>query len=185
MPLLPNELERKYKEQYNLGDYDVSVICADKLDADYYQQLIQHTAHFKSAANWMLGPLKAWCNEGEQSFQQFPLPVEKLGGLINFTETGAVSLQVASTKLLQALIENPAKDAAELASELNLLQEKDSDTMEQWVQETLAAMPDKVKEYRSGIKNLLGLFAGQVKKLSKGKADMQQVTKILEKQLNQ
>ena len=44
-------------------------------------------------------------------------------------------------------------------------------------------MPDKVKEYRAGKKALLGLFAGQVKKLSKGKADMEAVTKMLEKKL--
>ena len=45
-------------------------------------------------------------------------------------------------------------------------------------------MPDKVKEYHSGKKNLLGLFAGQVKKLSQGKADMQLVNKILTEELN-
>ena len=36
----------------------------------------------------------------------------------------------------------------------------------------------------AGKKGLIGLFAGQVKKLSKGKADMQLVNKILEQQLN-
>jgi len=45
-------------------------------------------------------------------------------------------------------------------------------------------MPDKVKEYRSGKKGLIGLFAGQVKKLSKNKADMQLVNSLLEKKLN-
>ena len=41
-------------------------------------------------------------------------------------------------------------------------------------------MPEKVKEYRSGKKALIGLFAGQVKKLSNGKAPMPLVNKILE-----
>jgi len=45
-------------------------------------------------------------------------------------------------------------------------------------------MPDKVKEYKSGKKGLIGLFAGEVKKLSKGKADMQLVNKILADKLN-
>ena len=44
-------------------------------------------------------------------------------------------------------------------------------------------MPEKVKEYKSGKKGLLGLFAGQVKKLSKGKADMEAVNKMLESKL--
>ena len=42
-----------------------------------------------------------------------------------------------------------------------------------------------VKEYRAGKKALIGLFAGQVKKLSKGKAAMPLVNKLLEQQLNQ
>jgi len=43
----------------------------------------------------------------------------------------------------------------------------------------IAKMPEKVKEYKSGKKGLIGLFAGEVKKLSKGKADMQIVNKLL------
>jgi aspartyl-tRNA(Asn)/glutamyl-tRNA(Gln) amidotransferase subunit B len=45
-------------------------------------------------------------------------------------------------------------------------------------------MPDKVSEYKKGKKNLIGLFSGEVKKLSKGKADMQAVNKILNQKLN-
>jgi aspartyl-tRNA(Asn)/glutamyl-tRNA(Gln) amidotransferase subunit B len=53
-----------------------------------------------------------------------------------------------------------------------------------WVDDVIAKMPDKVKEYKSGKKGLIGLFAGEVKKLSKGKADMQVVNKILAEKLN-
>jgi aspartyl-tRNA(Asn)/glutamyl-tRNA(Gln) amidotransferase subunit B len=86
---------------------------------------------------------------------------------------------------LTALLQQPDADAAALAAQLNLMQENDTSSIEAWVTTAIAAMPDKVKEYRSGKKALLGLFAGQVKKLSHGKADMQQVNLILEKFLNQ
>ena len=46
-------------------------------------------------------------------------------------------------------------------------------------------MPGKVDEYKKGKKALIGLFAGEVKKISKGKADMQAVNKILNQKLNQ
>ena len=71
-----------------------------------------------------------------------------------------------------------------LAENMNLLQESNEGAVEQWVTEALASMPDKVKEYQAGKKGLIGLFAGQVKKISKGKADMQLVNKILDQQLN-
>ena len=66
---------------------------------------------------------------------------------------------------------------------MNLFQENNTEALENWVDETLFSMPEKVREYRSGKKGLLGLFAGQVKKLSKGKADMEAVNKMLEEKL--
>ena len=56
--------------------------------------------------------------------------------------------------------------------------------MEQWVDEVLAKMPEKVAEYKKGKKGLIGLFVGEVKKISKGKADPKMVTNILEQKLN-
>ena len=45
-------------------------------------------------------------------------------------------------------------------------------------------MPEKVAEYKKGKKGLIGLFVGEVKKISKGKADPKMVTNILEQKLN-
>jgi aspartyl-tRNA(Asn)/glutamyl-tRNA(Gln) amidotransferase subunit B len=67
---------------------------------------------------------------------------------------------------------------------LNVIQESNSNSIEFWVDEVIANMPDKVMQYKSGKKGLLGLFAGEVKKLSKGKADMQIVNTLLDKKLN-
>lgn len=185
LPVLPEALKEQYKSNFGLSDYDAGVICGDKEDAEFYEILIRNQPHYKAAANWMLGPVKAWCNEHNIGIKDFPLKPELLSTLIAFTETGQVSFNIASTRLLTALMQQPGADPAALAAELNLLQENDSSSIEAWVTEALSTMPDKIKEYQSGKKGLLGLFAGQVKKLSKGKADMQQVNTILEKFLNQ
>ncbi|MFZ4768868.1 MAG: Asp-tRNA(Asn)/Glu-tRNA(Gln) amidotransferase subunit GatB [Ferruginibacter sp.] len=184
MPVMPDALQKKYREDYGLSQYDAAAICSDKENATYYEQLISGNKHYKAAANWMLGPLKAWCNENNIEIPQFPLAPVSIAALIDFAESGKVSFNVASTKILAAMINNNAGDPSEIASSLNLLQESDERTVVAWVKETLANMPDKVKEYHSGKKNLLGLFAGQVKKLSQGKADMQLVNKILTEELN-
>jgi aspartyl-tRNA(Asn)/glutamyl-tRNA(Gln) amidotransferase subunit B len=185
LPLLPTALKEQYKNKLGLSDYDAIVICSDKADASFYEALIQGQTFYKSAANWMLGPVKAWCNEQNVPIDSFPLKPAQLAALIAFTESGQVSFNIASTRLLNAMIQAPTEDPATLAAAFNLLQENDSSSIEAWVQEVITDMPDKVKEYRSGKKALLGLFAGQVKKLSKGKADMQQLNTILDKVLNQ
>ena len=55
-----------------------AVICNDKEDANFFEELMQHTNHYKPAANWMLGPLKFYCNEHNISIASFPLTAETL-----------------------------------------------------------------------------------------------------------
>ena len=72
----------------------------------------------------------------------------------------------------------------QIATQLNLLQENNDDAIILWVNEVIKNMPEKVFEYKKGKKALMGLFAGEVKKLSKGKADMKMVNKLLAENLN-
>jgi aspartyl-tRNA(Asn)/glutamyl-tRNA(Gln) amidotransferase subunit B len=67
---------------------------------------------------------------------------------------------------------------------MNLMQTAGESVLTGWIEEVLQRMPDKVQEYRRGKKGLIGLFVGEVKKLSAGKADPKAVTRLLEEQLN-
>ena len=183
MPPLPEQLKEKYIKEFSLPDYDASVICNDKEDADFFEELIRHTKYYKPAANWILGPLKFYCNEHNISIASFPLQPAIIASLVELTESGQVSFSNASTKILQELIKDPAGSPLHIAASLNLLQESNSSAIEDWVNEVISSMPDKVKEYKSGKKGLIGLFAGEVKKKSKGKADMGVVNKLLSEKL--
>lgn len=184
LPALPQALMDKYMHQLHLSEYDAAQLCMDKETATYFESLIQHTTHYKAAANWINGPVKFHLNEHKIAPGAFPLQPERLAGLIHIVEEGKVSFSVASTKLMHAMMDNPTATAAELATTLNLLQVSDTGELEAWVNAVLEKMPDKVNEYRKGKKGLTGLFVGEVKKLSKGKADPKAVTELLEKKLN-
>jgi len=184
LPFLPGQLKIKYKSEYLLSEYDISVLISDKETADFYEALILFTENYKAAANWLLGPVKFYCKENNIPIQNFPVEPSRLANLIELAEKGKVNFNNASTKILQGLIANRDKNAIEIATDLNLIQETDDTAVEMWVDEAVAAMPEKVQEYRNGKKGLQGLFAGEVKKLSKGKADMQLVNKLLLKKLN-
>ena len=71
-----------------------------------------------------------------------------------------------------------------IAEQLELLQTSDTTELENWVNQVIEAMPDKIIEYQKGKKGLIGLFVGEVKKRSKGKADPKLVTQLLEQKLN-
>lgn len=184
LPALPEELENKYKKVFNLSEQDAYEISQDKDFADYFEEIIKNAANYKAAVNWLMQPIKSYLNANSIELSAFPLSPKKIAELIQLVDTGKVSYQVASTKILQELITTGTdKDPLQVATDLNLIQESDADSLTTWVDEVIAKMPDKVKEYQSGKKGLIGLFAGEVKKLSKGKADMQVVNKLLAEKL--
>lgn len=184
LPLLPSGYKEKLVNEYGLSDYAASQITQDKEETDFFENVSSFTKNYKAIANWQMGPLKNYAAEKEISVADIPLTPNKIATLIDFTEEGNVQFNVAGTKLLQALIEEPGQEVTALATKLNLLQTKNNGQIEDWIKEVVTEMPDKVKEYQSGKKALLGLFAGAVKKKSKGTADMQLTQKLLQEFLN-
>ena len=184
LPALPEELEIKYKEVFQLPEYDAQVICSDKSLVNYFEDLIKHTNNYKAAVNWLMGPIKSYLNDHAIQLEQFPLSPVKIAALIQLVDDGKVNFSIASSKILMALLVAPQQDPLQIATGLNLIQESDSGPVAAWVDDVIANMPDKVKEYKMGKKGLIGLFAGEVKKLSKGKADMNMVNKLLAEKLN-
>jgi aspartyl-tRNA(Asn)/glutamyl-tRNA(Gln) amidotransferase subunit B len=179
IPALPEELIAKYTEQLQLSAYDASVICDDKETADYFESLIKETKNYKAAANWMLGPVKSYLNDNSISIKDFSLQPKILAQLIQLVDENKVNFSVASSKIFPELIKNANAKPLQVADRLNLLQISDNDEVLTWVEQALAAMPDKVKEYKKGKKGLIGLFIGEVKKISKGKADPKVTNQLL------
>ena len=185
LPELPAALEKKFIEQYSLPASDAKVICDERETAVFFENLVSHTKNYKAASNWLLGPIKSYLNENNLNIESFPGDLKSMSKLIDFVDEGNVSFGVAVSKIFPVLIKSPGVDPGQIARDLNVLQEKSDDTLNAWVDEVLSKMPDKISDYKKGKKNLIGLFAGEVKKISKGKADMQVVNKILAKKLNQ
>ncbi|MEO6316855.1 MAG: Asp-tRNA(Asn)/Glu-tRNA(Gln) amidotransferase subunit GatB [Chitinophagaceae bacterium] len=184
MPALPETLVEKYKTTLALGDYDARAICDDKETIAYFEAIITATSHYKAAANWLLGPVKSYLNDHSMHINAFPVLPATLAAVIDLVEAGKLSFSVASSKLLHTLIENGATDPLQVATDLNLLQDADSGAVADWVDQVLLNMPDKVAEYKKGKKGLIGLFMGEVKKISKGKADPKMASQLLTEKLN-
>ncbi len=184
LPKLPEELFHKYRNEYNLPEYDARQLSDEKQLAHYFEEAIVHNQHYKAVANWLLGPIRQYLNESGIVFDDLSLSAETLSQLINIVEEGKVNFSVASSKILPQLLLQPTKTPMDIATALNLLQVSDTAEIEEWVNDVLTKMPDKVAEYKKGKKGLIGLFMGEVKKISKGKADPKITTQLLEERLN-
>lgn len=171
MPPLPNELFKRFVNEFGLSDYDAAVITDSKPVALWFDRLTSLTANYKAAANWVTGDIRSYLNERALHMEQFPVSPEGIAQLIALIDDGKVSHSMASQRIFPQLCEHPEETPEAIATRLDLIQSSDADELESWVDAAIAKYPDKVAEYRAGKKGLTGLFMGEVMKLSKGKAD--------------
>jgi len=182
LPTLPATLKKQWKTEYDLSDYAIDQLVEDKEEADFYMEWAATSNHYKAIANWMIGPIRAAVNEGSISFQQLSDLKPYLVELVELVETNQLSFSVASTRVLKEMMANPGSPK-DYANTNNLLQTGSTDEIEKWIEEVLANHPEEVAAYKKGKKGLLGLFVGEVKKISKGKADPKMTTSLLEQKL--
>ncbi|RFZ84965.1 Asp-tRNA(Asn)/Glu-tRNA(Gln) amidotransferase subunit GatB [Mucilaginibacter terrenus] len=183
MPALPAELFNKYTTEFGLSEYDAGVIAAEKTFALYFEEVIKFTGNYKTAANWMMGAVRSYLNDHNLTTTDLTLTPEALAGLINLVDTGKVNNSVAAHKIFPEMLKSNNKTAEQLAKELNLIISEDSSQLDDFINAALAKFPDKVIEYQKGKKGVLGLFMGEIMKISKGKIDPKKTNQLLIKQL--
>lgn len=179
LPVLQEDRVKKYTTEWSLPEYDARVLTEEKELADYFENLTNHTSLYKAAANWILGPVKSWLNEHNETINDFPLSAGQLAKLVKLTDEGKLSFTVASTRLFSYLLDNPQTDPLAAAEQQNLLQQSDAGALEPIIDEVLLKFKDKVGEYKKGKKGVLALFVGEVMKRSKGKADPKVTNEII------
>lgn len=184
MPALPGQLFEKFTKEYGLSEYDAYVLTDDKATALYFEELLNHTKNIKAAANWVMVNIRGYLNEQAIELNDFVLKPQHVAELIRLIDENKISSSAASQKVFPSLIMEPGKSALQLATELNLLQESNSDELQKWIDEALKKYPEKVQEYKNGKQSLTGLFMGEVMKLSKGKADPKRASSLLKETLD-
>ncbi len=183
MPALHIELIEKFVNEFGLSEVDAIILTESREMAEYYQQLVLHTHYYKSASNWMLGAVKSYLNETKADIADFIIEPQTLAALIKLVEENKVGQSTAVQQLLPQMILRPNESPLFLAEQLNILQQSDASQLQEFVQQALKLFPDKVADYKKGKKNLMGLFMGEVMKLSNGKADPKVVAQLLKETL--
>ena len=182
MPVLPGALKNTWKSDYALSEYDVEQLCENKEEADFYAAWTKQTNQYKSAANWILGPIREYLNETNSSYNALLPFIPYLVELLDLVASKELSFSMASGKVFKAVMQQ-MQSPREYAKSNNLLQSNSSDEIEVWVDQVLLMHPEKIIEYKKGKKGLIGLFTGEVKKLSQGKADPKVTMQLLEQKL--
>jgi aspartyl-tRNA(Asn)/glutamyl-tRNA(Gln) amidotransferase subunit B len=184
MPALPKELYNKFNTEMGLGEYDASILTESREIAEYFLAICDHTQNYKAAANWTMGAVKNWVNSNASHILVFPLSAATIAELISSIDQGVINFSIAEQQVFPALLINPSQKVNDIIANQNLALMDDDESLQTWINEVLAEFPDKVEDYRSGKTNLIGLFIGQVKKKSSGKADPKRTNELLIKALS-
>ncbi|UTA67749.1 Asp-tRNA(Asn)/Glu-tRNA(Gln) amidotransferase subunit GatB [Emticicia sp. 21SJ11W-3] len=179
MPALPHQLFKQFTQEYGLPDEHAAVLTDNKDTAGYFLETARFTKNHRAIANWLTSTIKGYLNDKGIEINQLVLKPTQLAELIALVDDNKISSSTAAQKLFPLLLDNPAETALALAEANNLIQQSNTDTLQALINEVLSAYPDKVKEFKSGKKGLLGMFVGEVMKKSKGTADPKLTNQLL------
>lgn len=207
MPPLPQALEQEFQTKYGLPAQDAELLTQERETAYYFLEMVEGRgwrvenkeppssvyrqpstfyrppSTVRQIANLIINKLLPWSAATGTPLNDCPVSPETWLEFLNLIETGQVSASTAYQRLFPVLLENSDKLPADLATELNLLQNADAVFLEKIADEVLARFPEKVAEYRNGKKGLMGFFMGEVMKASQGKAEPKAATRLLEEKL--
>jgi aspartyl-tRNA(Asn)/glutamyl-tRNA(Gln) amidotransferase subunit B len=184
MPPLPAFLFEKFTSHYLLTENDATFLTENRETALYFEALCLLKIPAKISANWLMGTVRSFLKENNLEMNQFPISASSLGELIQLVLDNTISHTIAAGELFNQLVLSPETPPINLAEKLNLFQNSDEAFLKEAIDKILLQMPDKVAAYKSGKKGLLGLFMGELKKVTQGKADPRLSSQLLERALN-
>ena len=135
----------------------------------------------KLAANWVNGDVARLANDTGLAPPQWKLSPGALAEILRLVDAGTIGGPGAKG-VLDAVFRTGAAPAR-VVEEKGLAQVSDEGAIEAAVDRVLAANPGEVEKHRSGKKNLLGFFVGQVMKETKGKGNPAVVNALLKRKL--
>lgn len=184
LPELPAEKKARFQAQYELTDYDATVLATSRELADYFETTVKAAAASpKIVANWIMGDLSAALNKNNLEITDSKISAQQLAGLIKRIADNTLSGKLAKTVFEQMW--NTGKEADIIISEQGLQQVTDDSALIKIIQDIIAANPGQAAEYRAGKDKLFGFFVGQAMKATGGKANPQQLNELLKKYLSE
>ncbi len=182
LPELPAEKIARFKQEFDLSDYDAENLVMSKEIAQYFEDTVKASnAKAKLIANWVLGEVSAALNQDDIEINHSPVQANMLAQLLNRIEDNTISGKIAK-EVFQAMWAGEG-NVDEIIEAKGLKQITDSGEIEALVDQVVKDNPGQVEQYKAGKDKVFGFFVGQVMKLSKGKANPQQVNDLLKNKL--
>ena len=181
-PEFRDEKKVRYKEEYDLPEYDIDIITNSKHLADIFEETISITNKPKEVSNWLMGDTMKLLKSEEKSVEDISFSPKNLARLIDIIDEGKINRTMA-----KEVFENIFKDDVDpdkYIEEHDMGMVSDDGALKTTIEEIVANNPQSVADYKGGKTKAMGFLVGQTMKAMKGKADPASVNKILKEILD-
>ena len=182
LPELAEPRGRRFVADYDLTEYDATILTTEKALADLFEETVKAGAAAKAAANWVTGRLLYHVNEQGLDLAEMKLTPAALAELVGLIDSDAIT-GPAARQVFDRIVTSGEMPKAVVA-ELGLTQISDDDALTSVIQEIIAEHADAVENYRKGKENALKFLVGQVMRKTKGRANPQVAAELLTKAIS-
>lgn len=181
IPRLAGERKNQYINEYNLSEYDATILVKEKAVSDYFEEAIKIGGNPKSVANWVTSIILGHINKNDLSIKDIYLTPQMLTDLIKMVDDGQISSKQSKEIFYKVLSDH--KEPKKLVEELGMKQIGDDNTIRELVCKVLDEHLDLIEEHRKG-RNVFDFFVGQVMKATRGQANPGLTAKIIREEID-
>jgi aspartyl-tRNA(Asn)/glutamyl-tRNA(Gln) amidotransferase subunit B len=185
LPELPDARRDRFIADCELPPREATVLAADREVADYFEVAVaagrQQGITPKMVSPWVTGELFRLLNAQGIGIAEARIEPTALAELVALVQNGTIT--AGSGKAVLGEMFSTGRPAGQLVREKGLAQISDEEALSQVVDQILAEYPEQVAKYREGKETLLQWFVGQVMRATRGKANAQIVTSLLQERL--
>ena len=192
LPELPAQRRERFKRQYGLTDAQIEIFTIAKNFGDYYENVASELdakgnkskEGYNKTANLLINELPPLLN-------MRGMEINELEGIKitpeAFAELAFMAIRQSATSTVVGVILKEMVETGlhpeQIIKEKDLGQTSDIEEIGRAVDETIAKNPKAVEDYRKGKVETIKFLTGQVMALTRGKANPQVVSQLLEQKL--
>lgn len=167
----------RYKEEFDIPEYDIGIITDSKHMADLFEETVAICKQPKKVSNWLMGETLRLLKEKNMDPEDIRFAPGNLAKLIGLVDAKAINSSVAK-EVFEVMFEEDV-DPEKYVEEKGLKTVNDEGALRKTIEEIIAANPQSVEDYHNGKDRAIGFLVGQTMKAMKGKADPAMVNQIL------
>lgn len=170
----------RFMKEYGIKKEDARVMTSELELANAFEEVARKVDP-QFAALWMRDELKRILSYNKITFKESEITPSQIVEFLEMLQDNKIT-----TKAGQRVIEkmpNNSKTPSQIAEEMGLIGVVEEDVVQKAVKQSIQENPDAVSDYYEGKKKALNYLMGQVMRITRGKADPGEISKLLEEKL--